>query len=147
MPADVFERAERLLRLATARTKGRRCMSVDSFKLFRSIVVLCAAAALCALLLSCGGPTTTGPTTTTQSKDLLLGRWMDTKTGAGYEFKAERKMTTIIKGDELAGSYRVVGNKLTMTADEVTLEATWKVSGDTLQLTLEGMPAAIFKRQ
>jgi hypothetical protein len=123
-------------------------MGVDFSRLLRSIVALCAAAALCALLVSCGGPsTTTGPTTTTQSKDLLLGRWMDTKTGAGYEFKAERKMATIIKGDELAGSYRVVGDKLTMTAGEVTLEATWKVSGDTLQLTLEGMPTAAFKRQ
>lgn len=117
-------------------------------RLIRSIVVLCAATALCALLVSCGGaPTTTSATTTTQSKELLLGRWIDAKTGAGYEFKAERRLITIIKGNEVAGSYRVVGDQLTMAADEVTLEATWKVSGDTLQLTLEGMPAAGFKRQ
>ena len=117
-------------------------------RLLRLLMVLCAAAALCALLVSCGGPpTTTGPTTTTQSKELLLGRWIDAKTGAGYEFKAERKMSTIIKADEVAGSYRVTGDQLTMSADEVTLQATWKVSGDTLQLTLEGMPPASFKRQ
>ena len=117
-------------------------------RLLRLLVVLCAAAALCALLVSCGGaPTTTGTTTTTQSKELLLGRWIDAKTRAGYEFKAERKLTIIIKGDEMAGSYRVVGGRLTMAADEVTLEATWKVSGDTLQLTLEGMPPASFQRQ
>jgi hypothetical protein len=119
-------------------------------RLLRLLVILCAATALCALplLLSCGGATTTsGTTTTTQSKERLLGRWIDPKTGAGYEFKAERKLSVIIKDDEKAGSYRVVGDQLTMSADEVILEATWKVSGNTLQLTLEGMPPASFQRQ
>ena len=117
-------------------------------RLLRLLMVLCAAAALCSLLASCGGaPPTTGTTTTTQSKDLLLGRWIDDKTGAGYEFMAERKLATIIKGNEKTGSYRVAGDQLTMTADQVTLQATWKVSGDTLQLTLEGMPTAAFQRQ
>ena len=117
-------------------------------RLLRLLMVLCAVAALCALLVSCGGaPPTTGATTTTQSTELLLGRWIDAKTGDGYEFGAQRKLTTIIKGSEVAGSYRVTGDQLTMTADEVTLQATWKVSGDTLQLTLEGMPPASFKRQ
>ena len=117
-------------------------------RLLKLLTVLCATTALCALLASCGGaPTTTGPTTTTQSKELLIGRWIDAKTGAGYEFKAERKMSTIIKDDEEAGSYRVTGDEITMSVDEVTIQATWKVSGDSLQLTLEGMPPAAFQRQ
>jgi hypothetical protein len=86
-------------------------------------------------------------TTTTQDPALLLGRWMDTEHGTGYEFLAARMMTSIISHTETSGSYRVTGNKISMFVDDVSLEATWKVHGAILTLTLEGLPSVSFKRE
>jgi hypothetical protein len=115
----------------------------------RAITLALCAGAVAALLAGCslGTPPETGTTTTTQDKMLLLGRWMDSAHGIGYEFLAQNEMVGIIKDEERPGTYRVTGNQVTMFADEVVLEAAWKVNAATLTLTIEGLPAATFKRE
>jgi hypothetical protein len=120
-----------------------------SWNIRRAFVLVLCAGAIAALLAGCGpgAPGPTGTTTTTQDPALLLGRWMDTARGIGYEFLARNEMVSVIKDKQATGSYRVSGNKVTMFADEVSAEAAWKVDAATLTLTIEGFPAATFKRE
>jgi hypothetical protein len=85
-------------------------------------------------------------TSTTIDSALILGRWIDPKTGTGYEFKENKAMVVIVKGSERPGTYKISGNELTLAAGDVTLSATFAIEGDSLVITQEGLPPTTLKK-